>query len=811
MADKTIGELVSATTIGDSDLFVLQQDGVAKNITGETVANYIYAASGATKEEIDELLELFPAIKATYGAPLVASTVADMTDHTHVYVYTGSETGYTSGNWYYWDGSAWTSGGIYNSTAFETDITLSVSGAAADAAVTGGVRDAVNDALYPVRRPISNSDGLYLLVANQGILMTTGGLISGGTRSKKYCRTYGIQIDHDSVLTCPVDGYVWQAWAYSSSTLNATNAVRAITPTRIDSRIPIYYDKREGETHVAVCWMTKTEADMTTDQTDPTSDLYKIKHAFDIHYKAVTDDTLSEPDVPADAAAVGAALAAINADAYDNTATYDVGDYCLYGNALYKCVRAITSPGDWDATNWIAVQVTSEIDALREQYTARASIGPYSVTNTYGLSPTSGAETQNYVGMHTGSIPFSSNVLLTLGLDDYRWTCYAYSSTYLSAGTHSNSHGMYVDGTCPILCEYQDGDAYMRLGVVRKDGATFTIDTTDPTSDIYKVNTALKAYVKAGLTPRIMWFGDSITRGIHSGGSSGVYSDVNMPILVQQETGLNIDNYGIGSIGWLNPSSDSGKGKAIDYLQRVGDQAWYCGGPWNYSGNNTKFLCDVADYTDYNTIILSFGANDRGVNSSATALSGIPSYTTSTTYAVGDYTVYAHHVYVCTTDIPSGEAWNADHWQRVPDENEPTVMIAQTVTDSATYDEVMAQTPNNIIAAVYQCYRYLAHNAPSARIIITDPLIQVGSGSAPQWSLPTYYSSAAYRAWTWYQYYAVMEAFCNRYGIGHISTLDAPINRMTPQTQLADNVHPTQDCYRQLARYFAGKISALVL
>lgn len=138
MADKTIGELVSATTIGDSDLFVLQQDGVAKNITGETVANYIYAASGATKEEIDELLELFPAIKATYGAPLVASTVADMTDHTHVYVYTGSETGYTSGNWYYWDGSAWVSGGIYNSTAFTTDKTLTIPGAAADAAVIGG-------------------------------------------------------------------------------------------------------------------------------------------------------------------------------------------------------------------------------------------------------------------------------------------------------------------------------------------------------------------------------------------------------------------------------------------------------------------------------------------------------------------------------------------------------------------------------------------------------------------------------------------------------------------------------------------------
>ena len=81
------------------------------------------------------------AVKAelrTYvGSPLVASTVAGMTDQTKVYVYTGSETGYTAGNWYYYNGSAWTSGGVYNSTALETDPTLTIEGMAADAKATG--------------------------------------------------------------------------------------------------------------------------------------------------------------------------------------------------------------------------------------------------------------------------------------------------------------------------------------------------------------------------------------------------------------------------------------------------------------------------------------------------------------------------------------------------------------------------------------------------------------------------------------------------------------------------------------------------
>lgn len=86
------------------------------------------------------------ATKSEVGSPLVASTVAQMTDTSKVYVYVGSETGYISGNWYYYNGSAWTSGGVYNSTAFETDETLSVPGMAADAKTVGDALINVNAA-----------------------------------------------------------------------------------------------------------------------------------------------------------------------------------------------------------------------------------------------------------------------------------------------------------------------------------------------------------------------------------------------------------------------------------------------------------------------------------------------------------------------------------------------------------------------------------------------------------------------------------------------------------------------------------------
>lgn len=73
-----------------------------------------------------------------YGAPRTASTAAGMTDHSLVYVFTGTTTAtLTNGHWYYWNGSVWTDGGVYNSTALTTDTTLTVAGAAADAKAVG--------------------------------------------------------------------------------------------------------------------------------------------------------------------------------------------------------------------------------------------------------------------------------------------------------------------------------------------------------------------------------------------------------------------------------------------------------------------------------------------------------------------------------------------------------------------------------------------------------------------------------------------------------------------------------------------------
>lgn len=72
-----------------------------------------------------------------FGSPLTSNTLAGMTDTDKIYVYVGNESGMVNGNWYYYNGTEWVSGGTYNSSAVLTDKTLTVENVPADAKVVG--------------------------------------------------------------------------------------------------------------------------------------------------------------------------------------------------------------------------------------------------------------------------------------------------------------------------------------------------------------------------------------------------------------------------------------------------------------------------------------------------------------------------------------------------------------------------------------------------------------------------------------------------------------------------------------------------
>ena len=67
----------------------------------------------------NEMEDFQSVIMAMVGTPLEAETAADMTDTSKIYVYVGSESGYSYGYWYYYQSSTWKPGGVYNAVAVD--------------------------------------------------------------------------------------------------------------------------------------------------------------------------------------------------------------------------------------------------------------------------------------------------------------------------------------------------------------------------------------------------------------------------------------------------------------------------------------------------------------------------------------------------------------------------------------------------------------------------------------------------------------------------------------------------------------------
>ena len=274
------------------------------------------SAAAATAEEIKATVETW------VGSPLVASTKSAMTDTSKIYVYTGSETGMTAGNWYYYNGSAWTSGGVYNSVAVETDTTLSIAGKAADAAAVGVVKTVNYDSLARFN-PTWTRNGLNV---------TTGGLTTATNRIASDILSVPIRIT-------PADGYSFILLQYTSSgSYNgvwngtafvvgaATNIWR--TDTIVLPAIVANYDSYVYR--IALRRVDNADVNIS-DSTNIEIDYY-------------TDKTLSLPNKAADAAATGKLKSAAKQT--------DGLDYNIFHSVFKDETELNISPLFWSQGAW---------------------------------------------------------------------------------------------------------------------------------------------------------------------------------------------------------------------------------------------------------------------------------------------------------------------------------------------------------------------------------------------------------------------------------------------------------------------------
>ena len=171
-------------------------------------------------------LKTILATKSDIGTPLMAATVAAMTDTTKIYVYTGSETGYITGHWYYYNGSAWTDGGMYNSPT-DIDPTLTIQGYAADAKAVGDIK-ADKDGYYE-DLSVGRADNIISDVAavdkTPYLIRATGGSIEAGdtVKQKAIVGVSGRFYQRDTLQSSSsssVNGWIRSNSTYMSLTLS---------------------------------------------------------------------------------------------------------------------------------------------------------------------------------------------------------------------------------------------------------------------------------------------------------------------------------------------------------------------------------------------------------------------------------------------------------------------------------------------------------------------------------------------------------------------------------------------------------------
>lgn len=176
------------------------------------------------------------------------------------------------------------------------------------------------------------------------------------------------------------------------------------------------------------------------------------------------------------------AVANALAGAYDATATYSVGDLCIYDGILYECTTAIATAEAWDATHWKTSNFgdavsglnrhlndldTDKQDAPETAGTAGQVLGLDSNLNPAWVDQTGGGGGMNIVSL-TGT------QITQVGADNTFYVCGELTELTFTAPSVGITMIRFTSGTTPT--------------VLTVNGVTSWMFDNDPTTDPLEAN-----------------------------------------------------------------------------------------------------------------------------------------------------------------------------------------------------------------------------------------------------------------------------------------------------------------------------------
>lgn len=237
---KVIKEIKGKTDEIDGAVETAQQEAEAASQSEINAAGYRDEAEDyrdGAQEYYNQTLAIVT------GSPKVVNLISNMTDTDLIYLYVGSEPGYTAGNWYYYDGNDWVDGGTYGATGMADNARNLLKYILDRVAYTEQGMDIYVEALYEALEQIQHVVTTYT-ITNALSNVTNSNSATGANAGSVYTATLSPDQDFNiSSVSITMGGVNVTATVYDSVTkvINITNVTGDIVITAIATGSSILY------------------------------------------------------------------------------------------------------------------------------------------------------------------------------------------------------------------------------------------------------------------------------------------------------------------------------------------------------------------------------------------------------------------------------------------------------------------------------------------------------------------------------------------------------------------------------------------